>query len=75
MSDATDEPAWSDPGRSLSPDHQRAVIEALRAILPADSVLSQESELRPYECDGLAAYRQTPMVVALPENEAPYWMR
>ncbi len=69
MSDATDEPAWSDPGRSLSPDHQRAVIEALRAILPADSVLSQESELRPYECDGLTAFRRLPLAVVLPRTE------
>ena len=25
---------------------------------------------RPYECDGLTAYRQRPMAVALPETEA-----
>ena len=70
MSDATDEPAWSDPCRSLSPDNQRAVLEALRAMLPADSVLSQESELRPYECDGLTAFRCLPLAVVLPRTEA-----
>jgi len=49
---------------------QRQVAEALRACLPAHGVLSAAEDTRPYECDGLAAYRQLPMVVALPENEA-----
>jgi len=49
---------------------QRAVVDALRATLPAHAVLYQEEDTRPYECDGLSAYRQLPMVVALPENEA-----
>jgi glycolate oxidase len=33
-------------------------------------VLYEEEDTRPYECDGLTAYRQLPMVVALPETEA-----
>ncbi len=33
-------------------------------------MLWQEEDTRPYECDGLTAYRQLPMVVALPETEA-----
>ncbi|TAK41667.1 MAG: FAD-binding protein, partial [Betaproteobacteria bacterium] len=49
---------------------QRAVAEALRAFLPAHAVLWQEEDTRPYECDGLTAYRHVPMVVALPETEA-----
>src|SRR6185312_8239852 len=64
------EPAWSDPDRSLSPAAAHAVVEALRTILPADSVLSSEQELHPYECDGLAAFRQVPLAVALPRTEA-----
>jgi glycolate oxidase len=32
-------------------------------------VLWEEEDTRPYECDGLTAYRQLPMVVALPETE------
>jgi len=32
-------------------------------------VLFEEEDTRPYECDGLTAYRQLPMVVALPETE------
>jgi glycolate oxidase len=42
----------------------------LRAFLPARAVLHEEEDTRPYECDGLTAYRQLPMVVALPETEA-----
>ncbi|HYD79607.1 MAG TPA: FAD-linked oxidase C-terminal domain-containing protein [Paucimonas sp.] len=50
-------------------ERQREVVAALRASLPAQCVLFDEEDTRPYECDGLAAYRQLPMVVALPQNE------
>ncbi|MBC7572924.1 MAG: FAD-binding protein [Herminiimonas sp.] len=49
---------------------QREVADALRAVLPSRSVLFNEEDTRPYECDGLAAFRQLPMVVVLPEDEA-----
>jgi glycolate oxidase len=45
------------------------VARALRAFLPERAVLFEEEDTRPYECDGLTAYRQLPMVVALPETE------
>ncbi len=45
------------------------MANALRAFLPARAVLYEEEDTRPYECDGLTAYRQLPMVVALPESE------
>src|SRR5687768_14519104 len=48
---------------------QRDVAAALRAFMPAESVLFEREDVQPYECDGLSAYRQVPMVVALPENE------
>src|SRR5688572_9099648 len=48
---------------------QREVAAALRAFLPAESVLFEREDVQPYECDGLSAYRQVPMVVALPANE------
>ena len=45
-------------------------IEArLRDILPPAAVLSSEEQLRPYECDGLTAYRQLPRAVAIPQTE------
>ena len=48
---------------------QREVAAALRAFLPASAVLFEQEDVKPYECDGLTAYRQVPMVVALPETE------
>src|SRR5450830_226966 len=53
----------------VSLKHQQAVVSALLAVLPARCVLADTEDTRPYECDGLSAYRQLPMVVALPENE------
>lgn len=41
----------------------------LRTFLPPEAVLHEIEDLRPYECDGLSAYRQVPMVVALPQTE------
>ena len=49
---------------------QRDVAAALRAFMPPESVLFEREDVQPYECDGLSAYRQVPMVVALPENES-----
>src|SRR5438477_3891291 len=48
---------------------QAEVAARLRQILPAEAVLHAEEDTRSYECDGLSAYRQLPMVVALPSNE------
>ena len=45
------------------------VASALRARLPDGCVLSDPEDTRPYECDGLAAYRQLPLVVTLPTSE------
>jgi glycolate oxidase len=50
-------------------ERQRRVAAALREFLPGASVLFEREDVKPYECDGLSAYRQVPMVVALPENE------
>ena len=46
------------------------VVAALSTLLPAHALLWQHEDTVPYECDGLTAYRQTPLVVALPETEA-----
>jgi glycolate oxidase len=56
-------------GEALSLNRQAEVARALRAFLPERAVLFDEEDTRPYECDGLTAYRQLPMVVALPETE------
>ena len=44
------------------------IIAALRRIVPGEGVIAEEEELRAYECDGLTAYRQLPMIVVLPET-------
>ena len=49
------------------PDKQQ-VVRGLQQILPRACVLHDEEDLRPYECDGLSAYQQVPMVVTLPET-------
>ncbi len=44
------------------------IIAALRRIVPGEGVIDRPAELRPYETDGLTAYRQPPMLVVLPET-------
>lgn len=46
------------------------VVESLSRVLPAGALLFDPEDLRPYECDGLAAYRQLPLIVAIPASEA-----
>jgi len=60
----------NEPDQGIDPRRQQAVAAALRSVLPAQSVLFDAEDTRPYECDGLTAYRRVPMVVALPETEA-----
>ena len=48
---------------------QAQVVRKLAAHLPAHSLLYQAEDTTPYECDGLTAYRQRPLVVALPESQ------
>ncbi|MBC7437179.1 MAG: FAD-binding protein [Bdellovibrionales bacterium] len=51
-------------------ERQAQVVEALLAVLPAHALLWNREDTTPYECDGLTAYRQRPMCVALPETHA-----
>jgi glycolate oxidase len=44
------------------------IVATLRSIVPGEGVIAGEREMRPYETDGLTAYRQLPMVVVLPET-------
>ncbi|MFM2389489.1 MAG: hypothetical protein RLZZ437_1044 [Pseudomonadota bacterium] len=44
------------------------IVAGLRAVLPDDAVIDDVRETRAYECDGLAAYRCTPMAVVLPRT-------
>ena len=47
---------------------REAIVKALRAIVPGEGVIDQAREMKPFESDGLTAYRQLPMVVVLPET-------
>jgi glycolate oxidase len=44
------------------------IVRALRGIVPGEGVIASEPRMRPYETDGLTAYRQLPMVVVLPST-------
>jgi len=67
VSAAREPPAPSGAQRA---ELQRRVVEALAAVMPAHALLWHSEDTTPYECDGLTAYRQRPLVVALPEAEA-----
>ena len=54
---------FADVSAPSTPQRQTEVAARLRAILPAHCVLFREEDTRPYECDGLSAFRQLPMVV------------
>lgn len=49
---------------------QAEVVEALARVLPSQAILSRHEDTAPYECDGLTAYRESPLVVVLPETDA-----
>ncbi len=49
---------------------QSEVVAVLASVLPAHALLWHAEDTVPYECDGLTAYREQPLVVALPETEA-----
>jgi glycolate oxidase len=51
-------------------ERQARVVDALAAALPAGALLWNQEDTTPYECDGLTAYRQRPLAVALPETDA-----
>jgi len=51
---------------ALPPVDKDALLNALREQVPELDILHREEELKPYECDGLSAYRTTPMLVLLP---------
>lgn len=47
---------------------QTQLLQALAPHLPAHALLHHSEDTTPYECDGLTAYRQRPLLVALPET-------
>src|SRR5690349_16827477 len=57
------------PATSERAARRAAVVAELAPLLPAHALLWHSEDTIPYECDGLTAYRQQPLVVALPETE------
>nr|WP_294563336.1 FAD-linked oxidase C-terminal domain-containing protein [uncultured Rhodopila sp.] len=44
------------------------IVAGLRKLLPESGLIAEPLRLKPYETDGLTAYRQVPLAVALPET-------
>jgi glycolate oxidase len=61
-------PSASLPQPTARAQRQAEVVQALSAVLPAHALLWTPEDTVPYECDGLTAYRERPLVVALPET-------
>ncbi|ANC03809.1 glycolate oxidase subunit GlcD [Pseudomonas putida] len=53
---------------ALSTVDKAALLDTLRSALPDLDILHTEQDLRPYECDGLSAYRVVPLLVVLPQR-------
>ena len=60
--------AHRQPELSERARRQAEVLAALRPHVPVHALLYQSEDTTPYECDGLTAYRQRPLVVCLPET-------
>jgi len=59
-----------DPAAMQRAERQQQVVHALAPLLPQGALLWTAEDTTPYECDGLTAYRQRPLAVALPETES-----
>ncbi|MRR51345.1 MAG: FAD-binding oxidoreductase, partial [Rhodocyclaceae bacterium] len=55
--------------QDFSSVNRAAVVAALAPLLPVANLLFEREDLKPYECDGLSAYRELPLAVALAESE------
>ena len=47
---------------------KKIIVKNLKKIVKPENVLDHEDELRPFETDGLSAYKQKPLIVVFPEN-------
>ena len=70
MADRFEEPAFGAVERDFSQVDKARLVQALSRVLAPASLLHDPEDLRPYECDGMAALRQLPLVVVLPDTEA-----
>lgn len=49
-------------------EHLKSLFKRLSRHLDKSQLLTSDEALAPYECDGLSAYRQRPLLVALPDT-------
>ncbi|ROQ91547.1 glycolate oxidase [Delftia acidovorans] len=70
MASAAADAAHQQPTVSERARRQAEAVAALARHVPAHALLWNAEDTTPYECDGLTAYRQRPLVVCLPETEA-----
>jgi glycolate oxidase len=70
MGEVADAPDFGVAERDFSRVDKARLLAALAEVLPPACLLHDLEDLRPYECDGMSALRQVPMMVALPETEA-----
>jgi len=49
-------------------NNKEKIIKDISAFTKKENILTEHEELKPYETDGLTAYKQTPMIVVLPET-------
>jgi len=61
--------AVRDAESGLAP-RRESVARRLASSLPTEALIVEGEALKPYECDGLSAYRATPLLVAIPADEA-----
>jgi len=47
---------------------KKEIVENLKKIIKAENILFHEDQTRPFETDGLSAYKQKPLIVVFPEN-------
>ena len=47
---------------------KKIIVKNLKKFLKSENVLDHADELRPFETDGLSAYKQKPLIVVFPEN-------
>ena len=65
--------AYRPPMKMPAPDptliaRKAEIVRALSQIVPGEGVVSEPSDLVPFESDGLSAYRQAPIAVVLPDT-------
>jgi glycolate oxidase len=60
---------FAEAAQDFAGSNRATLLADLARVLPPAALLFAEEDLKPYECDGLTAYRCLPWAVALPQSE------